>query len=97
MDDRDKTLEQRIRDIIAVATSDIDAVLVEVEDGVAYVEGVVSGERERNAIMTNLRRVPGICGLVTCLSVEHVRPSPGEVTDTRSAPAPLLMHYYSLS
>src|SRR4051794_6370588 len=67
MDDQDLILAQRIRDIIAVATPDIDAIMVEVEDGVAYVEGVVPCESHRRAILRAIRELPQLTRLISCL------------------------------
>lgn len=97
MDERDKAIEQRIRDIIAVTTSDIDAVTVDVEDGVAYVEGAVPNEAERRALVNTIRQVRGVRGLVACLSAEHVRPVQTAESDDAPKPPPALLGYYSLS
>jgi hypothetical protein len=93
----DETLTRRIRDIVAVATEDIDGVRVEVEDGVAYLEGVVSSAREANAISRAVRRLPGLYHVVTCLSTEKVRSTLAEPIVVSTLPTPVLMHYYSLS
>ncbi len=83
MEAKDVELEHRIRDIIAVVADDMDAVTFDVEDRVAYIEGVVASDRERRLISDLVRRLDGIAGVVTCLFVEHIlerasdcRPSP---------------------
>ena len=97
----DSALEQRIRDIIAVVAEDIDAITVEVEDGVAYIEGVVPSQEHRQAIAGAARRLKGLRGVITCLAVERVLPSRIGYTQARAygmhLPTPVLMHYYSLS
>jgi hypothetical protein len=94
---QDQVLERRVRDIVAVAVPDIDAVLVEVEDGVAYVEGVVPSEHHRHLILSAVEQVKGLRRLITCLVTEHVvSPVPASNAITLCS-APVLMHYYSLS
>src|SRR5437879_2138963 len=66
MEQQDREVARRIRDIIAVASDDIDAISVAVEDGVAYIEGVVSGESERRAILSAVRNVEGLDRVITC-------------------------------
>ena len=96
MEQQDREVARRIRDIIAVASDDIDAISVAVEDGVAYIEGVVSGESERRAILSAVRNVEGLDRVITCLAAEHILPMRPD--DTHGAvPPPVLMHYYSLS
>jgi osmotically-inducible protein OsmY len=93
----DETLARRIRDIVAVAAKDIDGVRIEVEDGVAYLEGVVSSAREARSIVRTVARLRGLCGVVTWLSTEKVLANkPVEAVQTPLAPA-VLMHYHSLS
>src|SRR3954467_9187409 len=98
MSDTDSALEKRIYDIIAVATESIDTVMIAVEDGVAYVEGAVPTEEERNKIINSTRQLEGLDRLITCLAVEHVLP---RQSSRRPLPAldstPVYMHYYSLS
>src|SRR5437016_3596457 len=43
MQETDRELAKRVCDVVAVATDDIDTITVAVEDGVAYIEGVVVG------------------------------------------------------
>jgi len=95
MDNQDRVLEQRIRDIVAVATPDIDAIMVEVEDGVAYVEGVVPTAGQRKVLLNTIRRLPGLDRLISCVAAEHV--FTGTSTEGVDTPCPLVMHYYSLS
>ena len=102
MDEHDeRALEQRIRSIIAVVAEDIDAITVEVEDGVAYIEGVVPSPEQRQAIAEAAHWLRGLRGVITCLAVERVLPS--RIGGTRVGaygmhlPTPVLMHYYSLS
>ena len=97
MEGRDHELERRVRDVIAVVTEDIDAVTCEVEDGVAYIEGVVPSERERRLISKTVSRIDGLTQVFTCLSTERIIPSPVPHEATDSLPPPVLMHYHSLS
>lgn len=96
MRDSDKALTERVRDIIAVVTEDIDAVMYEVEDGVAYIEGVVPTDTERKAISSAVRQLDGLTHVITCLATEHVMPPP-EKNSPSLYPPPVLMHYHSLS
>jgi osmotically-inducible protein OsmY len=96
MYDRDVELTRRIRDIVAVVTEDMDAVTWEVEDGVAYVEGVVGSEDERRALCRAVRQLDGLSHVVTCLATERVMPSQPDST-TALYPPTVMMHYHSLS
>ena len=58
--DQDVELARRVRDILAVATDDIDADTSEVEDGVVYIEGVVPSEQHRRAISGAVRELDGV-------------------------------------
>lgn len=93
----DETLTRRIRDIVAVATTDIDGVRVEVEDGVAYIEGVVSSADEARIITRAVGGLRGLTRVVTCLSTEKVLAAANEEAAENILPPPVLMHYYSLS
>lgn len=93
--ERDRELAWRVRDIIAVIADDIDAVTYEVEDGVVYIEGVVSDDRERWAICRAVRRLAGMSHVVICLSTERVLP--GNPEQNVPLPSQVLMGYHSLS
>lgn len=97
MEVRDLELERRVRDVIAVVTDDIDAVRYEVEDGIAYIEGVVPSERERRQIIGAAKRIEGLNRVVTCLSTEHVMPCPSQYVSADASPAPAMTFYHSLS
>jgi osmotically-inducible protein OsmY len=97
MEGRDHELERRVRDVLAVVTSDIDAVKCEVEDGVAYIEGVVPSERERRQISRAVNRIDGLRQVITCLSTERIMPFTGLHANADFSPRPVLMHYHSLS
>jgi hypothetical protein len=97
MDNQDRVLEQRIRDIVAVATSDIDAIMVEVEDGVAYVEGVMPSSGKRRAMLDAIRHTPGLRRLVSCVSAEHILPGCELSEESEASPAVVVLHLYSLS
>ena len=93
----DHELERRVRDVVAVVMDDIDAVTCEVEDGVAYIEGVVPSERERRQISRAVSRIAGLTQVFTCLSTERILQTPTLGTATDLLPTPVLMHYHSLS
>jgi hypothetical protein len=99
MNDADRALASRIRDIVAVVTDDVDAVAVAVEDGVAYIEGVVPTERQRRVIVRSVRGLDGLKRVVTCLATERVRPAAGQTRRAASlrsvVPTPVMMHYLS--
>ncbi len=97
MEETDRRLAQRIRDVIAVATDDIDAIAVAVEDGVAYIEGVVASEQERRAIASAVRRIDGLNRVITCLSTEHILPRSSTESRQQRIPPPVMTHSYSLS
>ncbi|MDQ3706612.1 MAG: BON domain-containing protein [Chloroflexota bacterium] len=97
MERHDEELQRRVRDIIAVVTEDLDAVTFEVEDGVAYIEGVVPSERERRQISQAVSRIDGLRQVFTCLSTERILPAPRQHSSTQLMPTPVLMHYHSLS
>ncbi|MDQ3929729.1 MAG: BON domain-containing protein [Chloroflexota bacterium] len=97
MEGRDRELERRVRDVVAVVTDDIDAVTCEVEDGVAYIEGVVPSERERRQISRAASRIDGLRQVITCLSTERILRSPDRHVTADPLPPPALMHYHSLS
>lgn len=94
---KDRVLEQRIRDIVAVVTPDIDAVLVEVEDGVAYVEGVMPSEGKRRAMLNTIGRITGLRKLVSCVVTEHIFTGMRHGDVREQSPPPLVLHLYSLS
>src|SRR5687768_577021 len=93
----DEALTRRIRDIVAVVTNDIDGVRIEVEEGVAYLEGVVSSTAEARAISRAVGKLRGLTHVVACLSTEKVLATASEDDTERVLPPPVLMHYYSLS
>lgn len=97
MEGLDRELERRVRDVVAVVTEDIDAVTCEVEDGVAYIEGVVPSERERRLISRAVSRIEGLTQVITCLSTERVMPSPCQQATTRFLPRTIFMQNPSLS
>ncbi len=97
MERHDEELQRRVRDVIAVVTEDLDAVRYEVEDGVAYIEGVVPSDRERRQISQALGRIEGLTQVFTCLSTERILQTPSQHSTTYHLPTPVLMHYHSLS
>ncbi|HEY0071561.1 MAG TPA: BON domain-containing protein [Chloroflexia bacterium] len=97
MERLDHELERRVRDVVAVVTDDIDAVTCEVEDGVAYIEGVVPSERERRQITKAVNRIDGLTQVFTCLSTERILKTPAQYAPAGMLPTPVLMHYHSLS
>jgi osmotically-inducible protein OsmY len=97
MDRQDLELQRRVRDVIAVITEDLDAVTYEVEDGIAYIEGVVPSERERIQISNTLSKIEGLTQVVTCLSTEKIMQTAGHQAAVDPMPTPVLMHYHSLS
>jgi predicted neutral ceramidase superfamily lipid hydrolase len=97
MEEVDRRLESKVRDIVAVATDDIDAVTVAVEDRVAYIEGVVGDEGKRRAIANTVRNVRGLRRVITCLVTEHVLPLNAVAGKRMDVPPPVLMHFHSLS
>ncbi|HEX8230611.1 MAG TPA: BON domain-containing protein [Chloroflexia bacterium] len=97
MERHDEELQRRVRDVIAVVTEDLDAVTFEVEDGIAYIEGVVPSERERRQISQAVSRIEGLSQVFTCLSTERILPAPTQHATAPALPTPVLMHYHSLS
>ena len=98
MDIADIELAKRIRDVIAVTTDDLDSVSFAVEDGVAYIEGVVPNEEQRRAVVRAVRNVKGLARVIVCLATEHVLPQQHRhAARLVPVPASVLMHYHSLS
>ena len=97
MNNVDIVLTKRIRDIIAVATDDLDSITYSVEDGVAYIEGVVPSEEERRKIVRAVRKVDGLTRVIVCLATEHVLPQHKSDSSIVAVPATVLMHFHSLS
>jgi osmotically-inducible protein OsmY len=97
VESNDKELARRVRDIVAVAVEDIDSVSCEVEDGVAYIEGVVPTEQHRRAISDAVRKLDGLSHVITCLAAEHVMPAPTDYNLSAQYPAPVVMHYHNQS
>ncbi len=98
MKERDAELERRVRGVLAVVLEDIDSVTCEVEDGVAYIEGVVPSDDRRRTISNAVGHLDGLARVVTCLATERVLPSTVRERDSdlHFSP-PILMHYHSLS
>lgn len=97
MEDTDRKLAKRICDVIAVATSDIDAITVAVEDKVAYIEGVVASEHQRQAIISAVYRIEGLNRVITCLATEHVLPRSKASNGQPYIPPPVVIPSYRLS
>ncbi|HUP28060.1 MAG TPA: BON domain-containing protein [Chloroflexia bacterium] len=95
--DQDVELARRVRDILAVATTDIDAVTSEVEDGIVYIEGIVPSEQHRKAISSAVRELDGVSQVITCLAAEHLFESGTDKAEQMPFSTPVYMHYYSLS
>ncbi len=95
MAEHDVELARRVRDIVAVVADDIDNVTFEVEDGVAYIEGVVSTDGERRAISHAVAELDGLDRVVTCLATEHVLTAASDVGGGVLYPAQVYMHYYA--
>jgi len=73
----------------------MDNVTFDVEDGLVYIEGVVSSEEQRRAISSAVSHLDGLAHMVTCLATEHVLPAPTEVDKSTLYPPQVYMHYYS--
>jgi osmotically-inducible protein OsmY len=97
MENTDTQLAKRIRDIIAVATDDFDAVNFAVEDRVAYIEGVVPSKEQQHSIIHAVRNLDGLDQVVVCLATEHVLPQRANNSNLVQVPPTVLMHYHSLS
>lgn len=97
MGHQDVELTRRVRDIIAVAADDIDAVMADVEDGVVYIEGVVSGDEQRRTICNAVRHLDGVNHVVECLATEHVLPTSAAQHKDLLYPTQVLMHDHYLS
>lgn len=95
MEERDHDLKQKVRGIIAVVTPDIDAVMCDVEDGIAYIEGVVPTDLQRKQISAAVCRLQGLTHVIICLSTERIIKSTGE--HSRPLAAAPVMRYHSLS
>jgi hypothetical protein len=96
MNGTDGLLQRKILGIIAVAASDLDAVTVDVEAGIAYIEGVVASSAERAVIIDTAAKLEGIEKVVDCLACERVLEQSAASAAANIA-MPVLMHYHSLS
>lgn len=97
MEESDREIEKRVSDIIAVAVGDLDAITVAVEDGVAYIEGVVESEQKRRAITSTVHKIAGLKRVITCLATEHVLSFRNAGRKQLYISPPVLMHYHRLS
>src|SRR3954447_14218770 len=95
MEEQDRLATKRICDIVAVAVDDIDSVTVAVEDGIAYLEGVVPSEEQREAIVHAVRQIDGLRRVISCLAAEHAMPRPHAAVHAAGVAPPVLMHYYN--
>ncbi len=68
----DHDIAQQVRGLLATLLDDFDAVKVEVEGGVAYLEGVAATPALRQRIEQAVLRLPNVCRVVNCLAHEHV-------------------------
>jgi len=89
-------MTKRLRDIVAVTVDDLDAVSASVEDGVAYLEGVVPYEEQRRSLVRLAERTDGISTVIACLSTERVPTHATRFSNPPEVPAAVLMHYHSL-
>ena len=97
MKNNDAKLARQVANVVAVVVEDLDAVSVEVEDGVVYIEGVVPEEEQRRSISGAVRGIQGVDQLISCLAVEHVLPRRQATQSSLDVPAPVQMHYRSMS
>jgi hypothetical protein len=97
MEDNDVKLARQVANVVAVVVEDLDAVSVEVEDGVVYLEGVVPEDEQRRSISGAVRGIQGVDQVISCLAVEHVLPRRSVGLSPLDVPAPVQMHYRSLS
>lgn len=97
MEDTDRDLAKRIQDIIAVVAEDIDTITVSVEDRVAYIEGVVESEQQREVIAAAVRNIAGLRRVITCLATEHVLPTRSKERRSPNLQPTTLLRYHSLS
>jgi hypothetical protein len=100
MDSDQDYLKRRVRDVIAVTVEDIDTISVDVENGIVYIEGAVESDEVRKTICRATGRLEGVCGVISCLVIEHVLPpasSPKPYVDRAGLPCPaclpVFMHY----
>lgn len=95
MMNQDVELARRVRDVVAVVTDDMDSVSFDVEDGVAYIEGVVPSDERRRAITNAVAHVSGLDRVVMCLATEHVLPNGTEREASPLYPPQVFMHYFA--
>ena len=68
----DETLTADVSKKLDSVTGDTSNVRVEVEDGIAYLDGVVSNSRLRKDIEETTRNTDGIGSVVNSIVVEHI-------------------------
>jgi osmotically-inducible protein OsmY len=68
----DETLTAYVSKKLGGVTGDTSDVRVEVEDGVVYLDGVVSNPKLRNEIEETARNTDGVGNVVNSIVVEHI-------------------------
>ncbi len=68
----DETLAAGLSKKLSNVVGDTSNVRVEVEDGVAYLDGVVSNPQLRNAIEESIHNTDGVNNVVNSIVVEHI-------------------------
>lgn len=68
----DSQIARAIRLLLAALLDDMDAVQIDVEQGVVYLEGIAVSATQKEKIDQIVSQVPGVQQVVNCLSLEHI-------------------------
>ncbi len=68
----DETLTADVNKKLSDLAGDTSNVRVEVEDGVAYLDGVVGNHRLRSEVENTIRNAAGVGKVVNSIVVEHI-------------------------
>ncbi len=68
----DEALTADVKQKLQEVSGDTSNVRVEVEDGIAYLDGVVSNPQLRNEIEETTRNTDGVGNVVNSVVVEHI-------------------------
>ncbi|HUS15270.1 MAG TPA: BON domain-containing protein [Chloroflexia bacterium] len=83
----DAEITQTVHRFLVLMLDDVDAVRVEVEQGVVYLEGVAASMAQKRAIQQSIAGVPGVRHIINCLSLEHVADLHGALPLPPTGPA----------
>lgn len=72
----DNDIARCVQILLALLHDEPNMVRAEVEGCIVYLQGIATNERQKREIEEAIRYVSGVCGVVNCLSLEHVAQLP---------------------